>query len=613
MKNRAGLVSKYLLKDDWRVKENSNMNFSLQGMNNFISSKVIKDYWLDEIYDDEITMAHNRGEMHIHDLGVLGAYCVGWDLYDLLCRGFNGVAGKTSAAPPKHLDSVLSIAVNFLYTLTGETAGAQAFSHFDTLLAPFVSADNLSYKKVKQLMQGFIFNINIATRVGFQTPFTNLAFDLTPSPVLKNSPVIIGGKQQDTVYGDYQEEMNTINKAFLEVMLEGDSEGRMFTFPIPTYNITDDFDWEHGNMKLLWEATAKYGIPYFSNFINSDMKPEDARSMCCRLRLDNRELTKSGGGLFGADPLTGSIGVVTINMPRLGYTTSSTIEFFAVLSDIMDTAMRSLELKREVLEQLTSEGLYPYCQKYLSSVYEQSKKYWNNHFSTIGLIGMNEACLNLLGEDIGTPAGNELSLRTLDFMRDKLGAYQVSTGNLYNLEATPAEGTAYRLAQHDKNQYPDIIVANNDAYKEQGAAPFYTNSTQLPVDYTNDPLEVLDKQDDLQVKYTGGTVVHLYIGEQIDDPFIVKHFVHTICSHYKLPYFTITPTFSICPTDGYLSGEQYTCPFCDAETEVYSRVVGYLRPVKQWNRGKTAEFAKRQTVLLKGKVSTHVPVEEQKV
>ncbi|HOK56274.1 MAG TPA: ribonucleoside triphosphate reductase [bacterium] len=908
------LVDQYLNQIDWRVKENSNMSFSLQGLNNYVSSEVTKTYWLNNIYPPEIRKAYIDGDFHIHDLGSLSVYCVGWDLQDLLLTGFKGAEGKVESSPAKHFGSILGQIVNFFYTLQGESAGAQAFSNLDTLLAPFVRYDGLSYKEVKQAVQEFLFNLNVPTRTGFQclsedteiltpdgwkkydqvkkgdtiytfnikngiiekkevkhvfvreyegvmynlknrnqdqlispghrvvrrifntdrfalepiekvielmspvvipvkgenineeydiedskikllawilsegsiekqgshrvsiyqseekhpenyneiidllkineleysirpqsslgicthirlkskpskvihnllgsekkqfpsfllklskkqaklfidtyikgngweekfrkritvtdkeamdiitgvavlagynfnvkerevggiskktqyiitltetqydyiqeikpveykgiiwsvntenetviarrngqifitgnTPFTNLTFDLKVSEVYKDQPVIIGGKIQDKTYGEFQKEMDMINKAFFEVMLEGDAKGRVFTFPIPTYNITKDFDWKNETLDLLWEMTGKYGIPYFSNFINSDMKPDDVRSMCCRLRLQTDELKKRGGGLFGANPLTGSIGVVTINLPRIGYLSKTKEEFKSRLNDLMEVAKESLEIKRKVLERFTDSGLYPYSRFYLRNVKERFGKYWVNHFSTIGIIGMNEACLNLFGKDIGTEEGINFAIEIMEFMREKLIKFQESTGNFYNLEATPAEGTSYRLARIDKNKYPDIIVANEKECRN-GAEPFYTNSTHLPVNYTDDIFEVLEKQDKLQSLYTGGTVIHIFVGEKINSKEGIKKLVKTICENFTLPYFTITPTFSVCPEDGYLNGEVYNCPKCGKTTEIYSRIVGYLRPVSQWNKGKYEEFKIRKTFVLK--------------
>ncbi|MGC8971835.1 MAG: ribonucleoside triphosphate reductase [bacterium] len=594
-KANVDLVDQYLEKIDWQVQENSNMTFSLQGLNNYISSEISKIYWLNKIYPPEIRNAHLNGDFHIHDLNSLSVYCVGWDLQDLLIEGFRGVPGKAESKPAKHFRSALGQIVNFFYTLQGEAAGAQAFSNFDTLLAPFIRSDDLSYKDVKQALQEFIFNTNVSTRTGFQTPFTNLTFDLKVPQFMKDQPVIIGGVSQSATYGEFQDEIDMLNKAFLEVMLEGDAKGRVFTFPIPTYSITKDFDWDNPNLDLLWEVTAKYGIPYFSNFINSDMKPEDVRSMCCRLRLNNRELQKRGGGLFGANPLTGSIGVVTINMPRLGYLSNSQDEFFERLDRIMNLAKESLEIKRKVLERFTERDLYPYSKFYLREIKKRFGEYWKNHFSTIGLIGMNEACLNLLGVDIGTEEGKEFTKKVLSFMRKKLIEFQEETGNIYNLEATPGEGTSYRLARIDKDKYPDIICANEKEFREFSAEPFYTNSTQLPVNYTDDIFYALDLQDEIQTMYTGGTVLHIFVGERIEDPNSVKYLIKKICENYRLPYITITPTFSVCPSHGYIAGEYSLCPRCGAETEVYSRVVGYLRPVKQWNRGKQEEFKLRKT------------------
>lgn len=588
------LVDHYIQKQDWKIKENSNMCYSLQGLNNYISSDITSEYWLNKIYPPEIREAHKSGDFHIHDLSLLSVYCVGWDLRDLLLQGFKGVEGKVESGPPKHLRSALGQIVNFFYTLQGEAAGAQAISNFDTLLAPFVRYDGLNDREVKQALQEFVFNINIPTRVGFQTPFTNVTMDLNVPSILKDQPVIIGGKEQTETYSEFQMEMNIINKAFAQVMMEGDAKGRVFTFPIPTYNITRDFDWENTNLELIWKMTGKYGIPYFSNFVNSDMSPEDARSMCCRLRLDNRELLKRGGGLFGANPLTGSIGVVTINLPRIGYLASGPDEFMKKLDDQIHLAVKSLLIKRKILERFTEENLYPYSKFYLRDVKRHHNFFWKNHFSTIGIIGMNEACLNLFGESIASSAGQAFAVGVLDFIRGKMGQVQEETGDIFNLEATPAEGTSYRLAMIDKKRYPDIICANETEF-QKGAAPYYTNSTHLPVNYTDDIFETLTLQDPLQTKYTGGTVLHIFLGEQVSDSEPVKHLVKTIATNYRLPYFTLTPTFSICPTHGYITGEQSHCPSCLRETEVYSRVVGYLRPVKQWNDGKQSEFGMRKT------------------
>jgi len=587
------LVEHYMDNLDWKVKENSNMCYSLQGLNNFISSEITSEYWLHRIYPPEIRAAHKQGDFHLHDLSLLSVYCVGWDLKEILKQGFKGVEGKVESAPARHLRSALGQIVNFFYTLQGEAAGAQAISSFDTLLAPFVRYDGLNYLEVKQALQEFVFNINIPTRVGFQTPFTNITMDLYVSPVLKDLAVVVAGEEQQETYGEFQPEMDMINRAFAEVMMEGDARGRVFTFPIPTYNITTNFDWENPNLDMMWKMTGKYGVPYFSNFVNSDMSPEDTRSMCCRLRLDNRELLKRGGGLFGANPLTGSIGVVTINMPRIGYLAENEDDFLMLLSGLLLLAKESLLIKRKVLEKFTGQNLYPYSRFYLREVKEGTGLYWKNHFSTIGIIGMNEACLNFLGKDIGSERGRSFSLKVMDFTRDMLKEFQEETGDMFNLEATPAEGTSYRLAMIDKRKYPDIFCANEEEY-EKGAGPFYTNSTQLPVNYTDDIFETLTLQDELQGKYTGGTVQHIYLGEQVSDTKVIKGLIKKVATHFKLPYFTLSPTFSVCPSHGYLKGCQTTCPDCNGETEVYSRVVGYLRPVKQWNPGKQAEFSLRK-------------------
>lgn len=593
-KMEVDLVDQYLKKIDWKINENSNMSYSLQGLNNYISSEVSKVYWLSAIYPPEIKKAHVEGDLHIHDLSLLSVYCVGWDLFDLLLEGFKGVSGKVETRPAKHLRTALGQVVNFFYTLQGEAAGAQAFSNFDTLLAPFIRYDNLSYKQVKQALQEFIFNINVPTRVGFQTPFTNVTLDVTIPEYYANQSVLVGGEMQKETYQDFQQEMDLFNKAFLEVMAEGDAKGRVFTFPIPTYNITKEFDWENQNLNSLWKMTAKYGVPYFSNFVNSDMNPEDARSMCCRLRIDNRELEVRGGGLFGSNPLTGSIGVVTINMPRIGYLSEAEDEFITRLEKLMILAKESLVMKRKVLEKLTDGNLYPYTKYYLRGVKERFNEYWKNHFSTVGLVGMNEACLNLLGKHIGDGEGQEFTKRTLDFMRAKLLEFQKETGDNYNLEATPAEGTSYRLARIDHAKYPDIMCANGNGHRKGNHPPFYTNSTQLPVDFTDDIFEALDLQEDIQAKYTGGTVFHAYAGERISNPASVKLLVRKVCENYRLPYFTFSPTFSVCPTHGYLVGEQEVCPMCQEACEIYSRVVGYLRPVKQWNKGKQEEYRTRE-------------------
>ena len=588
------LIGKYLNRTDWKVKENSNMSFSLQGLNNYISSEISKTYWLNEIYPANIKNAHLSGDFHLHDLGLLSVYCVGWDLADLLAVGFTGAGGKIQSKPARHFRSALGQIVNFFYTLQGESAGAQAFSNFDTLLAPFIFYDQLNYTEVKQALQEFLFNINVPTRVGFQTPFTNITFDLKVPSLYKDSAVIIGGEPQEKTYGDFQQEMNILNRAFLEVMLEGDARGRVFTFPIPTYNITKDFDWDNDALNPLWQITAKYGIPYFANYVNSEMSPEDARSMCCRLRIDNRELYKRGGGLFGSSPLTGSIGVVTINLPRIGFAAKDRDGFSTRLTTLMSMAKESLEIKRKLLERFTEDNLYPYAKFYLRSVKQRFGGYWNNHFSTIGIVGMNEACLNFLGKDIGTPEGRRFAQEVLDAMREVLKGFQQETGTMYNLEATPAEGTSYRLARLDVKAFLGIITAGeNDPERV-----YYTNSSQLPVNYTDDIFEVLELQDDLQVKYTGGTVQHIYLGERVRDFRNVKNLVKLVCERYRLPYFSVTPTFSVCPNCGYLDGEVERCPQCQSACEVYSRIVGYLRPVNQWNKGKQVEFRQRAKMTL---------------
>jgi ribonucleoside-triphosphate reductase len=592
-KASVDLVENYIGKMDWKIKENSNMCYSLQGLNNYISSDVTSEYWLNRIYPPEIRDAHKKGDFHIHDLSLLSVYCVGWDLKDILMQGFRGVPGKVESAPPKHLRSALGQIVNFFYTLQGEAAGAQAISNFDTLLAPFVRYDRLDYREVKQAIQEFVFNINIPTRVGFQTPFTNITLDLEAPLSLSRQQVLVGGKEQRDTYGELQTEMDMINRAFAEVMMEGDARGRVFTFPIPTYNITKSFDWENPNLETVWRMTGKYGIPYFSNFVNSDMSPEDARSMCCRLRLDNRELLKRGGGLFGANPLTGSIGVVTINLPRIGGLARSDTNFFERLQGLLDRAMESLSIKRKILEKFTEGNLYPYSKFYLREVRKGTGQYWRNHFSTVGVVGMNEACLNFQGSGIGSESGLEFALTVMDFIRERLSEKQEQTGEMFNLEATPAEGASYRLAMLDKKQYPEMPCANEQEY-QKGAAPFYTNSTQLPVNYTDDLFETLLLQDELQTKYTGGTVLHVYLGEQVGEVESTKSLIKKIVTRFRLPYFTLTPSFSVCPSHGYLKGEQERCPTCREETEIYSRVVGYLRPVKQWNEGKRAEFAMRK-------------------
>ena len=600
---KADLVDSYLDKLDWQVRENANMAYSLQGLNNFIASEVSKTYWLERIYSKEIGEAHRTGDFHIHDLNLLAVYCVGWDLADLLTTGFTGAPGKCESRPAKHFRAALGQVVNFFYTLQGEAAGAQAFSSLDTYLAPFIRFDNLDDREVKQALQEFVFNLNVPTRVGFQTPFTNITLDLEVPKAMKNEAVIYGGQRIDATYGDFQPEMDRFNKAFLEVMAEGDAKGRVFTFPIPTYNITKGFNFDDPRLTKLWEVTAKYGIPYFTNFVNSELSPEDTRSMCCRLRLDTRKLQTRGGGLFGSNPLTGSIGVVTLNLPRLGHLAKTEEELFGRLDRLVNLASESLETKRKVLERLTAKNLYPYAKFYLRNIHARHGDYWHNHFSTIGLVGLNECVENFLGEGLDGEAGRALGLKILDHLRDDLTALQQKTGHFYNLEATPAEGTSYRLAMLDKKFHPGTRCANEDAWREKNAEPYYTNSSQLPVDKQLDVFSLLEHQDEFQTKYTGGTVQHIFVGEEISDPDAVKEFVRTAFSRFRLPYISVTPTFSVCPVHGYIAGKHETCPTCGEEAEVYSRVVGYLRPVKQWNAGKQAEFERRETFQIGGEGS----------
>lgn len=596
--SNVDLVDSYLSLEDWRVKESANSSYSLQGLNQHISTIVSAQYWLNRIYPPEISEAHKAGAMHIHDLGFLSVYCVGWDMEELLISGFTGVDGHAASKPARHLRSALGQIVNFFYTMQGEAAGAQAFSNFDTFLAPFIRYDRLGYNDLKQCLQEFFFNMNVPTRVGFQTPFTNVTLDLKVPSILRDRPVIIGGKPMEETYGEFQEEMDLFNRAYAEVMLGGDANGAVFSFPIPTYNITADFEWDNPVYEGIWKMAARYGIPYFSNFVNSGMSPDDVRSMCCRLRLDKRELQKKGGGLFGSNPLTGSVGVVTVNLPRIGYESKGETEFFERLSRIMDFAKTSLEIKRKMIERLTEEGLYPYSRFYLRHIRQKNDRYWDNHFSTIGITGMNECCLNYLGCTIAEPAGREFALRVMTFMRRQLKVFQEETGNIYNLEATPAESTAYRLAKIDKSLYRDILTANEAAVRE-GAEPYYTNSSQLPVNYTDDLFEALELQDALQSSYTGGTVFHAFIGEQELSVESVKRLVNTVTANFSLPYFTLSPTFSVCPSHGYRYGEHRYCPDCAAagvirECTVYARIVGYLRPVEQWNGGKQSEFSDRK-------------------
>jgi anaerobic ribonucleoside-triphosphate reductase len=582
--NYKKLVEDYLNIADWRVKENSTVNYSLGGLILSNSGAVTANYWLSEVYDEEVANAHRSAAIHIHDLSMLSAYCAGWDIEKIIRDGVGGVEGKISSKPAKHLFTLANQLVNFLGIMQNEWAGAQAFSSFDTYLAPFVKADNLTYAEVKQAIQSFVFGVNIPSRWGSQAPFSNITLDWTVPSDLADRPAIVGGKDMPFKYKDCQKEMDMINKAFLEVMIEGDANGRGFQYPIPTYSITRDFSWEETeNNKLLFEMTAKYGTPYFSNYINSDMEPSDVRSMCCRLRLDLRELRKKGGGFFGAGSNTGSVGVVTLNMPRLAYLSRTEVEFFNELDKLMDISARSLKVKRDVVSKLLEDGLFPYTKRYLGN--------FDNHFSTIGLVGMNEACLNArwLGKDLGDPESQAFTIKVLNHMREKLSDYQEAYGDLYNLEATPAESTAYRFAKHDKVRYPDIITAR---LGEDGD-PFYTNSSHLPVGYTASISEALDIQDEMQTLYTSGTVFHTFLGQKLPNWQTAARLVRKIAENYRLPYFTMSPTYSICPTHGYLTGEVEICPECKRTTEVYSRITGYYRPLKNWNDGKKAEFENR--------------------
>ena len=583
------LFHDYLDDKDWLVKENANTRKSVNGMNNYIRESFTKRYWLHEVYPQEIRDAHISGAFHIHDLGFFGTYCCGWDLHQLLVMGFGGISGKVSSRPAKHLRALLGQLVNATFTTQGESAGAQAWSSIDTYCAPFIRRDKLSQIEVKQAVQEFIFNLNVPTRVGFQCPFSNLTFDLTVPKRMHDQNVIIGGEIQTETYKEFQHEMDMFNLAFCEVMMDGDASGRVFTFPIPTINVTKDFLWEGPVADAIMEMTCKYGIPYFSNYISSDLSPEDALSMCCRLRLDTTELRKRGGGLFGSNPLTGSIGVVTLNLPRLAYQSESVADFHARLIALADLASESLELKRKVVEKETDRGMYPFSARWLAGIKQREGSYWANHFSTIGLVGMQEACLNLLGDsgDLTTEQGQQFALGTMALLRDRITTYQSKTGHYYNLEATPAEGTSYRLAKLDKETFGNIVTAGAEV-------PYYTNSSQLPVGYTDDLFETLDLQDALQCQYTGGTVLHLYLGERISDTSVAKNLLRTIFSKYKLPYVSLTPTFSTCEDHGYLVGEQQVCPTCGKETEVWTRVVGYLRPVRDFHPGKREEYRERK-------------------
>ena len=583
------LFHDYLDDKDWLIKENANTRKSVNGMNNYIRESFTKRYWLHEVYPQNIREAHLSGAFHIHDLGFFGTYCCGWDLHQLLTMGFGGISGKVSSQPAKHLRSLLGQLVNATFTTQGESAGAQAWSSIDTYCAPFIRRDKLSQVEVKQAVQEFIFNLNVPTRVGFQCPFSNLTFDLTVPKRMRDQSVVIGGEAQEETYKEFQHEMDMFNLAFCEVMMEGDASGRVFTFPIPTINVTKDFLWEGPVADAIMEMTCKYGIPYFSNYISSDLSPEDALSMCCRLRLDTTELRKRGGGLFGSNPLTGSIGVVTLNLPRLAFQSESVADFHMRLLELADLASESLELKRKVVEKETDRGMYLFSARWLAGIKQREGSYWANHFSTIGLVGMQEACLNLLGDAgaLTTMQGQQFALDTMEMLRDRITTYQSMTGHYYNLEATPAEGTSYRLAKLDKETFGDIVTAGTDV-------PYYTNSSQLPVGHTDDLFETLDLQDALQCQYTGGTVLHLYLGERIPDISVAKTLLRTIFSKYKLPYVSLTPTFSTCEDHGYLVGEQLVCPTCGKETEVWTRVVGYLRPVRDFHPGKKEEYRERK-------------------
>ena len=588
-------VNNYVNVLDWRVKENSTVTYSVGGLILSNSGAITANYWLTEIYDEEIAKAHRNCDIHIHDLSMLTGYCAGWSLKQLIKEGLGGVPGKITSSPAGHLSTLCNQMVNFLGIMQNEWAGAQAFSSFDTYLAPFVKVDNLSYKEVKQCIQSFIYGVNTPSRWGTQAPFSNITLDWTVPADLKDLPAIVGGKEMDFTYGDCQEEMKVINKAFIEIMIEGDANGRGFQYPIPTYSITRDFDWSPTeNNKLLFEMTAKYGTPYFSNYINSDMQPSDVRSMCCRLRLDLRELRKKTGGFFGSGESTGSIGVVTINMPRIAYLAENEEDFYKRLDKIMDVSARSLKIKRTVITKLLNEGLYPYTKRYLASL--------DNHFSTIGLVGMNEAGLNAkwIKKDMTTKECQEFTKNVLNHMRDRLSDYQEQYGDLYNLEATPAESTSYRLAKHDVEQFGDIVTAC-----EAGGSPYYTNSSHLPVSYTDDIFTALDIQDELQTLYTSGTVFHAFLGEKLPDWEAAAKLVRKIAENYRLPYYTMSPTYSVCKNHGYLNGEQFTCPECGENAEVYSRITGYYRPVQNWNAGKTQEYKERLEYNIETSVLTH--------
>ncbi len=588
------IVDQYVKSTDWRVKENSTVTYSVGGLILSNSGAITANYWLSEIYDDEIAKAHKNADIHIHDLSMLTGYCAGWSLKQLIEEGLGGVGGKITSAPAKHLATLCNQMVNFLGIMQNEWAGAQAFSSFDTYLAPFVKVDNLSYDAVKKCIESFIYGVNTPSRWGTQSPFTNITLDWTVPHDLEDEYAIVGGKRMDFKYGDCKKEMDMVNKAFIEIMIEGDANGRGFQYPIPTYSITRDFDWsETENNALLFEMTSKYGTPYFSNYVNSDMEPSDVRSMCCRLRLDLRELRKKSGGFFGSGESTGSVGVVTINMPRIAYLATDEADFYKRLDHMLDISARSLKVKRTVITKLLDEGLYPYTKRYLGT--------FNNHFSTIGLVGMNEAGLNAkwLRKDMTHKETQEFTKAVLNHMRERLSDYQEMYGDLYNLEATPAESTSFRLAKHDRKHYPDIICASD------GETPYYTNSSHLPVSYTDDIFTALDIQDELQTLYTSGTVFHAFLGEKLPDWHAAADLIRKIAENYRLPYYTLSPTYSVCADHGYIAGEQYTCPKCGRETEVYSRITGYYRPVKNWNDGKSQEYKERKTYNIATSKLTH--------
>jgi len=575
-------IDSYLSQNDWRVKENSNSTYSFSGLMQYLANTNIAEYTLNETYPKKIANAHRNCDIHIHDLGYgIIPYCCGWSLEDLIKEGINKVPGKASSNPAKHLSTLMIQMVNFLGCMQMEAAGAQAFNSVDTYLAPFIKTDNLDFKTIKQCIQQLVFNLNIPSRWGSQSPFTNFTFDIKCPDDLKNKKSIVGGIEQDFTYGDCQEEMDMINIAFMEVMEEGDADGNIHSFPIPTYNITSNFDWDSKVTNTLCAMTAKYGIPYFANYVNSDMEPSDTRSMCCRLKLDLRELRKKNGGFFGAGDLTGSIGVVTINMPKIGYIAKNKNDYFKKLDRMLLLAKESLDIKRDKCNQMLNSGVLPYMKRYLNNGF-------NNHFSTIGIVGMNESCLNFLGVNIGSSEGNTFANEILDFINGRLADFQEQNTILYNLEATPAEGTSYRLAKHDKEDFPDIITAGTLDI------PYYTNSVHLPVGYSNDISEILNLEDEMQTKFTSGTVIHFFVGEEIESVDIVKQIVNKVCNNYKLPHFSITPTFSTCMNHGYIKGEKYVCPICSSPTLVWSRIVGYYRPIQHWNVGKQQEFKERE-------------------